>query len=230
MRVYLIRDIQGFWIGEFSHPLWWDEPPTIMPVAPFDILGIEADVFHAYWDWLWRLGEYTFGALYQPLGGPPAGHYDVERFTTYYASKLWPKYGNYWSAVGATKFGFEVKIPIHIQDRIVPAAVSRVPGQYDIFLRYREGLWWAKSSFVAHEGKWVYEQASYIGGVLMFELRGAAGGRGDPDQWNFGMCWFERILTAGKANWYLWSSASVQYLGFGIRKSATVLGIQPRRE
>lgn len=222
----MIKNIQGFWLGEFDRPLWYDEPPSIEAIQCPDIRGIERDVLVAYWEWLWRMGEYTFGARYVPVGSPPGRRMDLERFADYHIFKLWPEYGRLWSAVGATKWGFDYKIPIHREKREVPREVSRVNYPYDIFLRYGEGLWWAKSVFMTPENKWVFEQAVYIGGVLMFERRGPGVAKKNEDEWNFGMAWFERIMAGGKANWYLWATADVTYLGFGIRKSATLLGLQ----
>lgn len=317
VKVYLVKRIDGYWLGEFDIPVWWDRLYSIQPTVCIDLRGIERDVLVDYWNYLWRLGEYTFGALYASPGEPPRPHMDLERFAEYHVIKLWPERGRLWSAVGATGWGWgwravmplveqlfpsevegwkwdkthkyweatqmpteskllypddqpwpeePTEVPSRTQLAIVPGwrysfitfvweripyrvevvkerppkpgrrpgdfepvAVSRVLKPYDIILRYQEDLWWAKSVFMAHENKWVFDKAFPIGAVLMFELRGHGVAGKNEDEWNFGMVWWERIMKRGKANWYLWATADVRYLGMGIHKSKTVYGLRPAR-
>jgi len=295
MRVYLVENIEGWWLGEFDIPVWWERLSTIRPVQHGPIRGLDQEMLQDYYEYLWRLGEYTFGRLYAASPQELGSGARLEYFADANLIELWPSGGKLWSPVGAGRWAWGwravMRLPILIapeeqeerwampgepnwpakpsqvpsrkQPAIVtgwgfsfatltweqipylvvpsvpptgaegkkfePVATSRVMDDYDIILRYREDLWWAKSVFMAHDNKWVFDQAYPIGAVLMFEKRGSGVAKKREDEWNFGMVWWERRMVKGKANWYLWATANVRYLGMGIRKSATILGLQETR-
>lgn len=226
MKIYLVHNISGFYLGRFNTPIWTDRMPTITPTMRPDVMFREMDVLDAYWNYLWRLGEYTWGMQWVIPAKPGRVGIRLEEFAKYFLFQLWPEWGRVWNAVGATVGALDSKRVMWRVKMFEPAEVSRVIWPYDIILRYRERLWWGKSVFMAAEGKWVYEQGPFIGSVLMFDLRGTGVAKKNEDEWDFGLTWWEGYMTDWGRDWYLWSSANVRYLGLGVRKSATLLSLQ----
>ncbi len=226
MRIYQAKLISGFYIGQFRSLKWTDREPFLLPKEIGFVLGIPEDVQLAYLHYLARLGTHTFGYFDGiPTARPPERRM-VEEFMKFHLYKLWAKYGRYWRAVGATVGRFDREHVIWQQKFLGLHWASRVLWPYDIIMRYRERLWWGRSVFIAAENEWMYEQGPPIGDFLMFELRGSGVARKNEDEWNFGMLWWEVFGVPGRFEVYLWANAEVRYLGFGIRRSPTLLSLQ----
>lgn len=212
-------------MGEYFEPRWTDKLPTIEPTVAIDMRGIERETLVGYWNYLWRLGEYSFRAKYTAGWPAPRGVISLERWAEYHYLKLWPKYGRLWSAVGASKFDFDWRQVRLTPKDVVTGGASRILEPYNIIVRYRERMWWARSVSETPEGKWLYELALEIGYPLMFERRGPGVAKKNEDSWNFGMTWWEAFRKDGKIELYLWAEAEVTYLGMGVRKSATAVSL-----
>lgn len=226
VKVYLINRVRGYWVGEMEIPSWTNRRAIIQPVVAMDMRFIERDILVAYYGYLWRLGEYTFDAVYTPVGSPPEGRMSLQRFADFHYLKLWPTRGRGWFPAGASKGRFDSASVMWAMPKGAPAAVSRRLTPYNIFLRYKETLWWGVAEFVPHLGRWVCEQRLYIGRKIMFERKSARKTPPFVDGWNFGMCWWERITLFGVTNWYLWETAEVEYLGIATRRSEIDLTVK----
>lgn len=226
MKAYLVKSVVGFHVGHFTEPTWTDKQPTCTATVCIEMLGIDRETLVDYWKYLWRLGEYTWGARYVTVGGPARKALDLERFAEYFVLKLWPSRGRRWRAVGASGNAWGWRSVMWQKRQLGLPWVYRVIEPYDIILRYRERLWWARSVFMAHENKWVFEGAVEITYPLMFESRGTEGAKKNEDEWNFGMSWWEAVGERFDYDMYLWHSAEVRYLGMAIRKGATVFDLQ----
>lgn len=222
----MVKRIVGFHIGEFERPRWTDREPTIKEVPHPGIVGIEAGVLKAYDDYLQRLGEWTFGfGWVTPRLGP--GGTPLEFFVTTFLHRLWPTWGRRWTAVGATPDAWSWRqVILQERDERRLYWVDRRPVPYNIILRYREKLWWAREVPGAPVGLFLFEQGPDIGYPLMFERRGPGVAKKNEDEWNFGMCFWEGFRTNRMHDMFLWHSAEVRYLGFGIRVSATLFSLQ----
>lgn len=226
MKIYLVKNISGFYLGGFERARWTREPGPITRTECPDVIGIERDILVAYCKYLWRLGYYTFGARYVAVGGPTRGILNLQRFAEYYVLQLWPKWGIRWTAVGATASMFDLKYVMWRHKMLAPAAVNRHLIPYDVILRYQERLWWGRAVFDEASKKWVYEQGPSIGLVLMFELRSPRKTPPKIDLWDFGMSWLETFGAKGKTDWFLWAKAEVEYLGLGVRRSAATVSLR----
>jgi len=229
MRIYQVKLITGFYIGQYGSLNWTDRKSTVTPLQHAPMLGIFAEILQAYYEYLWRLGEHTFGARYAAGFPLPRGVMSIEKFADYFILKLWPEYGRFWSAVGATVWRFGGSEVIGRDQPMELVNVGRMLLPYDIIMRYRERLWWARAIFIAAANEWMYEVGPVIGEVLMFERRGYGVARKNEDSWNFGMLWWEVFGVPGNLEVYLWEKAEVRYLGFGVRVSPTLLKIQKKK-
>lgn len=226
MKIYLVNFIRGYHIGGFRSLNWSNKAPTISAVEPMDVRGIDEETLHGYWDYLWRLGEYTFGARYAPRPPVPIERLELERFVQFSFLRLWPTFGRLWSAVGATKGWFD-QADVLISEKIVgPGLTSRLLIPYNIILRYREFLWWARLVFSPILNEWFYEMGPPIGSYLMFERRSRRKTPPFTDEWDFGMCWWEIVRVRRHLEVYLWAYGEAEYLGFGIRRSTTLFSLQ----
>lgn len=226
MKVYLVNFIRGYWIGEFRSFDWSNIAPIISAVEPIDVRGIDANILHSYWDYLWRLGEYTFGARYVAGDRPSGGRLSLERFVEFAFLRLWPTYGRLWSAVGATRGWFDTADVVMSERIIGPGMTSRILAPYNIVLRYNEFLWWGRLIGRTAEDKPIYQQGPVIGAYLMFERRSKKKTPPKTDAWDFGMSWWEIFRVGTKMNVYLWAYGEAEYLGYGVRRSATTLTLR----
>lgn len=226
MKVYTVRELRGYYLGRFFEPTWTQRPPTFDPTEPIDMRGIEWEILEEYWNYLWRLGEYTFSGLWTPVGSPPEGYINLERFVEYHYLKLWPKYGRFWVPVGARTWGFITKevmmrpkgFPLHMETESRPRTI--------VFLRYNEALWWGEVIFYGADGRWAIEIKRWIGRYLMFERRGPGVAKRYQDEWNFGMGFWEFRDIAGRRHLYLWGEADVTYVGLATKHSETLYTVK----
>jgi len=220
MKVYLVKRIIGFYVGHFREPTWTDRPPKIVATQHAPIIGIEPEILQAYYEYLHRLGQWTFGYEYIPLAATGAGSAGLTFFADTLLNRLWPKWGRRWSPVGAepNAWGWRQVMWQKVEPRM--HWVDRRPGLYDMMFRYREKLWWARQVPGAPEEIGLFELGPDIGYPLMFERRGPGVAKKNEDEWNFGMCWWEAFGKRWDYDMFVWHSAEVRYLGFGTRVSA----------
>lgn len=226
MRIYRVRQIRGYYLGRFIEANWTTKPPGIEPTPPVDLRGIEAVILHEYWDYLWRLGEWSFSGSYTPYGSPPTGYINLENFVSYNYLKLWPTFGRFWSAVGAAYWSVptqaimqrKVGFPLNLE-------VEKRSNRF-VFMRYLEELWWGRMLYMGRDGRWYIQIMGYLGRYLMFERRGPGVAKRFQDQWNFGMTYWEIRDVDGRKHLYLWGDADVTYLGLATKLLAGIYSVK----
>lgn len=225
MRVYTIKSVMGFWLTQIGleMPYWYTGLPAIGTPRLPGIRGIEPELQWAYEKYLARVGQYTFGVVPGPVQTGGFFVDELEEFVTVMANKLWPSYGRLWLPVGAEKGRFDSESVMRLYEPVGLRMVRRKMVEGDLFLRYRERLWFGKTLFLEIDGKQAIEQSWTIGDVLMWELRGPGIAKKNEDSWNFGMLWWDRILIEGKPTWFLWATAEVTYLGMASRRDGKIL-------
>lgn len=219
MRIYEIRELRGYYLGRYYEPTWTGRPPTMEPTEPQDMRGIEWQILEEYWDYLWRLGEYTFSGKPWTYGGIPEGFINLELFVQYHYLKLWPTRGKWWTAVGALHWGFLTQ-EVMMRPTGFPLTPKKEMGRKDmVIMRYNEALWWGKVSYRDKSGTWWIKLHRWIGRCLMFESRGSGVAKRYQDSWNFGMSFWEWVEIAGRVHLYLWGEADVTYLGLATKQT-----------
>lgn len=226
MRIYTVRKREGYYLGRYYEPTWTRRGPTVEPTPPIDMRGIEWEILEEYWDYLWRLGEYTFSGVYVWERAAPEGYINLERFVEYHYLKLWPKYRRLWQVVGAMHWGFLTK-----EVMVRPIGFPLTPETETVFkdlviMRYNEALWWGKVLHRAASGMWAIELHRWIGRHLMFERRGPGIAKRYQDSWNFGMSWWEWRDIAGRVHLYLWGEADVTYIGLATKHTETLYSVK----
>lgn len=229
MRIYHVNSIWGYYLGRYFQPTWTDRPPSVPPVVSSVIRGIQPEIVKAYYEYLWRLGEHTFGTFYSPGRETPGPLPDTERFADVHLHKLWPKYGRLWSSAGAASNPFP-DMQVHLR-RPLPKLYEETESRpaNEVILRYNEMLWRGRVIGIGPDGRWYIMLYRQIGPVLMFERRGTGVAKRYQDSWDFGMSYWEYRNIAGRKHLYLWGGAEVTYLGFATRHTNIIFSVEPLR-
>jgi len=216
MKVYGIQRIKGYSLGTIMNPQWTRAEPVGKCLPLWHSIDRYPDITKEYEDYLYRLGQNTFNKEYQtpkilgyegPLCEFVAGHW----------FRVFPWRHTHFDPVYAYSSLFKhVYSPQNYPDREITSA-SRVQGEYNLFLRYNERVWWGKAIYYSSLGFLEYVQGQEVQGKLMFEKRSTSKKPPWNDKWSFGMAWFESYPTYLGSELYVWDSAELLYTGVGHR-------------
>ncbi len=216
MKVYGIQRIKGYYLGTIMNPQWTRAEPLgkCLPLATK--LDRFPELAKAYEHYLYRLGQNTFNKMYAvprilgyegPLCEFVAGKY----------FGVFPWRHTHFDPVYAYAGFFDgISTPQNYPDREISSAV-RVQGDYNLFLRYNERVWWGRATYYSSLGFVEYIQGQEVQGKLMFEKRSTRKKPPWNDKWSFGMAWFESYPTYLGSELYVWELAELLYTGLGHR-------------
>ena len=216
MQVYGIQRITGYYLGTIMNPQWTKAEPVGKCLPLWHQVDRYPGIGRAYENYLYRLGQNTFNKEYQtprrlgyegPLCEFVAGHW----------FKIFPWRHTHFDPVAASPSRFSViSTPKNYPDREITSATRR-QGDYNLFLRYKERVWWGKAIFYSDLGFIGYHQGQELQGKLMFEKRERGKKPSKNDIWSFGMAWFESHPTYLGSELYVWQWANLLYVGLGHR-------------
>lgn len=216
MKVYGIQRITGWSLGTIMNPQWTRKEPMARCLTLVHKVDRYADLEKEYEHYLYRLGQNTFNKEYKMPRGAYGG-IPLCEFVAYHYFKLFPWLHTDFDPVYAyPAFFARIYTPQNYPDREITSA-RRVQGDYNLFLRYNERVWWGRATYYSGLGFVEYIQGQELQGKLMFEKRSRKKRPPKNDKWSFGMAWFEGYPTYLGSELYVWDFAELLYVGVGHR-------------